>query len=88
MCGVGVVAVAAACEELVCGGGVRGGVWWCGSLSSVVTYNNRLNWWPSAVDCNDDDNDGGDSDGNGTAKVTGTAKAMVVALAATNTTIN
>jgi hypothetical protein len=39
--------------------------WWCGSLSSVVTYNNRLNWWPSAVDCNDDDNDGGDSDGNG-----------------------
>ena len=37
------------------------------ALSSVVTYNNQLNGWPSAVDCNDDYNDGGngDSDGNG-----------------------
>jgi hypothetical protein len=40
------------------------------ALSSVVTYNNQLNGWPSAVDCNDDDNDGGngDSDGNDNGK--------------------
>jgi hypothetical protein len=30
----------------------------------MMSYNNQLNGWPLAVDCDDDNNDDGDSNGN------------------------
>ena len=46
------------------------------AVSSVVAYNNQLNGGSLAVDCNDDNNDGGNSNsnGNGNSKGDGDGK--------------